>query len=267
VINDRTKQKWVDGYLKRTGQKPTWEQAGILSGLFANDAASKKKFDALLVQADDGIPGKPYDWKKVIEDTFDIKGSSHIDSIKCRYVEAAFTYNDWAFVCLPEKVDIDKLTPFVALSLLATVQEDNPEVKNLAITKRTDTPTGKPGCRYSRFILTKSTISKNEPSLSEKLAQLSKSCISNEYMLSSGVFESAFKYVMSAGKDNLDEKILFGDGFGGGESTDSHAKLLMPPRFNFTKPIEVIKSHFSAYEWHHNLNNGNSMIKKHLGNQ
>ena len=267
VIAEWTKQKWVDAYLKRTGQKPTWEQTGILSGLFANDAASKKKFDELLDKADDGIPGKPYDWKKVIEDTFDIKGSSPIDSIKCRYVEAAFTKNDWAFVCLPEKVDIDKLTPFVALSLLAAVQEDNQEVKNLAITKRTDTPTGKPGCRYSRFIRTKSTISKDEPSLSKKLAQLSKSCISNEHMLSSGVFEAAFKYVMSAGKNNLDEKILFGDGFGGGESNDSHAKLLMPPRFNFTKPIELIKDNFSAYEWHHNLKNGNGMIKKHLGNQ
>ncbi len=239
----------------------------MLSGLFAKDAASEKKFAQLLKLADNGEPGEAYQWKDVIEDTFDIDEITSFDSVNCRYVEAAFIFKDWVFVCLPENIDIDKLTPFVALNLLAAAQEENQGVKNLAITKRTDTSTGKQGCRYSRFVTTRNTASKDEPSLRKKLEQLSRSCISNEHMLSSGVFESAFKHVMSAGKNDLNEKTLFGDGFGGGESNDSHVKLIMPPRFDFTKPVELIKEHFADYQWHHNLNNGNSLIKKILGNQ
>jgi len=104
-------------------------------------------------------------------------------------------------------------------------------------------------------------------SLQQKLITLSQSCISNEHMLSSGVFELAFKHVMSGDNKPLDEKALFGDGFGGGESSDSHAKLLMPPRFNFNKPIDAIKTHFADYRWHHNLGGGNKAIRIKLGTE
>jgi len=266
VITDRTKQKWVDAYLKRTGRMPTWEQAGILSGLFANDAASEEKFAELLEQADNGEPGEAYQWKEVIERTLKIKGITPIESLKCRFVEAAYTYKDWAFVCLPEQVDIDKLTPFVALNLLASAQAENPQIKHLALSKQSTSKTGKQGS-MSRFIFTDETDNKNGPNLRQKLIALSQSCISNEHMLSGGIFELAFKQVMSGEKKPLDEKALFGDGFGGGESNDSYAKLLMPPRFNFTKPIEVIKTHFSGYRWHHNLKGGNMAIRIKLGTE
>ncbi len=266
VITDRTKQKWVDAYLKRTGQKPTWEQAGILSGLFANDTASEEKFAELLEQADNGEPGEAYQWKEVIERTLKIKGITPIESLKCRFVEAAYTYKDWAFVCLPEQVDIDKLTPFVALNLLASAQAENPQIKHLALSKQSTSKTGKQGS-MSRFIFTDETDNKNDPNLRQKLIALSQSCISNEHVLSGGIFELAFKQVMSGEKNPLDEKALFGDGFGGGESNDSYAKLLMPPRFNFTKPIEVIKTNFSGYRWHHNLKGGNMAIRIKLGTE
>ena len=72
---------------------------------------------------------------------------------------------------------------------------------------------------------------------------------------------------MSGEKNPLDEKSLFGDGFGGGDSNDSYAKLLMPARFNFAKPIEVIKTHFSGYRWHHLLGGGNKAIRIKLGTE
>jgi exonuclease V gamma subunit len=259
-------QKWVDAYLKRTGQTPTWENAGMLCGLFANDAASEKKFAELLELADDGEPGETYNWKEVIERTLKIKDITPTDSLKCRFVEAAFTYEDWAFACLPEQVDIDKLTPFVALNLLATAQAENPRIKHLAMSKQATSSAGKQGSK-SRFISTEETSEKNSPSLRQKLITLSQSCISNEHLLSSGLFELAFKQVMSGEKKPLNEKLLFGEGFGGGESTNSHVKLLMPPRFNFTKPIEVIRTDFAGYLWYHDLGGGNKAIRIKLGTE
>ena len=271
TVTDRTKQKWIDAYLKRTGQKPIWENAGIKSGLFSDDPASQKKFEELLSQADDGQPGPPYIWDEVIERTLKIKGLTPIVSLKCRYVEVAYTYKDWAFVCLPEQVDIDELTPFVALNLLAAAQAENPEIKHLALSKQSTSKPGKSGVgtqgSKTRFISTETPAPDQEPSLNQKLIELSKSCISNEHMLSSGVFELAFKYVMSGEDKPLDEKALFGDGFGGGESNDSHAKLLMPARFNFNTPIELIKKHFSGYRWHHDLGGGNKAIRIKLGTE
>lgn len=271
VINDRTKQKWVDAYLKRTGQKPTWEQAGILSGLFANDAASEEKFAELLEQADNGESGPTYEWDKVIERVLEINGLTPMESLKCRYVEVAYNYKDWAFVCLPEQVDIDKLTPFVALNLLAAAQKEIPGINHLALSRQSTTTSAKTGIQTqgmkSRFISNDKSEAKDLLSLHQKLIKLSQSCISNEHMLSGGIFELAFKQVMSGDTKQLNEKALFGDGFGGGESADSHAKLLMPPRFNFAKPIEVIKTDFSGYRWHHNLNGGNKAIRIKLGTE
>jgi hypothetical protein len=267
TVSDRIKQKWIDAYLKRTGQTPKWSEAGIISGLFSDDPASQKKFEELLSQADDGQPGISYEWQVVIEKTFNIKGSTPAESLVCRYVEAAYTYDEWAFACLPEHVDINDLTPFVALNLLASAQEKNPKIRHLAISKRSDTPTGKQGCKFSRFISTRDGHETEEKSLRKRLIELSKSCISNEHMMSSGVFEIAFKHVMSGKQDEPDETTIFGEGFGGGETINGYAKLLIPPRFNFQKPIEIIKQHFSGYEWHHNLKTANGAIRTKLGTE
>jgi hypothetical protein len=271
TVTDRTKQKWIDSYFQRTGQKPKWEEAGIISGLFADDPSTKLKFDELVGNADDGQPGPPYEWDKVIERILEIKGLTPMESLKCRYVEVAYSYKDWAFVCLPEQVDIDKLTPFVALNLLATAQAENPKIRHLALSKQSTTTSAKSGVQThgmkSRFVSTEKSEGKDMVSLQQKLITLSQSCISNEHMLSSGVFELAFKHVMSGDNKPLDEKALFGDGFGGGESSDSHAKLLMPPRFNFNKPIDAIKTHFADYRWHHNLGGGNKAIRIKLGTE
>ena len=86
-------------------------------------------------------------------------------------------------------------------------------------------------------------------------------------MLSGGIFELTFKQVMSGEKNPLNEKALFGDGFGGGDSNDSYAKLLMPPRYSFTKAIEVIKTDFAGYRWHHLLGDGNKAIRIKLGTE
>jgi hypothetical protein len=134
------------------------------------------------------------------------------------------------------------------------------------LSKQSTSGAGKQGSK-SRFISSEETGEKNSLSLSQKLITLSQSCISNEHMLSSGGFELAFKHVMSGDGKTLDEKALFGDGFGGGESSDSHAKLLMPPRFNFNKPIDVIKTHFADYRWHHDLGGGNKAIRIKLGTE
>jgi exonuclease V gamma subunit len=271
TITDRTKQKWINSYFQRTGQKPKWEEAGVISGLFSDDPASEEKFALLSGNADDGQPGPPYEWDEVIERTLKIKGLTPIESLRCRYVEVAYTYKDWAFACLPEQVDIDELTPFVALNLLATAQSENPEIKHLALSKQSTSKPGKSGVgtqgSKTRFISTETATADQEPGLRQKLIELSKCCISNEHMLSGGVFELAFKHVMSGEDKILDEKILFGDGFGGGESNDSHAKLLMPPRFNFNTPIELIKKHFSGYRWHHDLGGGNKAIRIKLGTE
>jgi hypothetical protein len=41
----------------------------------------------------------------------------------------------------------------------------------------------------------------------------------------------------------------------------------MPPRFNFTKPIEVIRTDFAGYLWYHDLGGGNKAIRIKLGTE
>ena len=262
---EKMKDKWVTEYRKRTGRSPSWETALKLSGKFAQDDADI--FKKLVKKAEKPAMTGEYDWKKAISDTFGIAAEfEEITGIQSRQCDMILTQGKWAFACLSESESIKDATPLLALLLLGLAQKAQPEIKHLAILERKPLK-NKLSCQ-SRFIETRNIKVVDHKPLIEQLAETAKASLNNEVIFSNRVFDAACKSVMCENGDEPDESALFGKGYKDqGDSGNSYARLVMPPRYKFEKLMELVRKNFSNYRWQHNLNLNNGLLETALANK
>jgi exonuclease V gamma subunit len=262
---EKTKDKWVTEYRKRTGISPSWETALKLSGQFAQDDAVI--FKKLVKKAEKPEMTGECDWKKVISDTFGIPADfEEVTGIQSRQCDIILTQGDWAFACLSESESIKDATPFLALLLLGLAQKAEPKIKHLAILERKPLK-NKLSCQ-SRFIETRDVKVADPKPIIERLAEAAKASLNNEIILSNRVFDTACKAFMCKDGDEPDESALFGKGYKDqGDSGNSYARLVMPPRYKFEKLMELVRKNFSNYRWQHNLNLNNGLLETALANK
>lgn len=261
---DKTKENWVKEYRKRTGASPSWETALELSGQFAQD--DEDNFKTMVKRAEKPEITGEYDWKKAVSETFGIPAEfKEITGIRCRQCDMILTQGKWAFACLSESESIKDTTPFLSLLLLALVQKAEPKIMHLAMLERK--PLKKTLSCQSRFIETRLTDVINPKPLLERLADAAKVSLNNEVIFSNKVFDAACKCVMCGDSEEPDESSLFGKGYKDqGDSGNSYARLVMPPRYEFEKLMRLVRENFDNYRWQHNLKTSNGLLKTALAN-
>ena len=255
----KTKDKWVVRFRERTGNSPSWKTALCLSGQFAQD--DEEMFLKIVKKAEKPEATGAYDWIKAISNEFSIQADfKEVPKIKCRQFDTILTQGKWTFACLSESEEIKDVTPFLGLLTLGFVQKVNPAIRHIAILQRKPLK-DRLSCQC-RFIESKDCDSDSEEPLIEKLSKASASSVTNDVMLSKKVFEAACKAVMCEKGETPDEKKLFGSGYKDqGDSGNSYARLVMPPRYNFEKLLKLVRDKFAGYRWSHDLTKNNGHLK------